>query len=113
MAGDCQPPWCQHFCRLVLLCVTVHLTESVSLPVSLDVTVIVSLSDWQSHCIFDTKVTVTVTMSVSTGVIPLFVGIIGCDCDSVHHFTVVTVSTPVGIVDCTPVSFLVNVVLTV
>lgn len=79
----------------------------------MDVTVIVSLSDWQSHCIFDTKVTVTVTMSVSTGVIPRSLASLDVTVTQCIIFTVVTVSTPVGIVDCTPVSFLVNVVITV
>lgn len=81
--------------------------------ITVDVTVTVSLSDWRSHCILETKVTVTVTVSVSTGVIALFVGIIVCDCDSVHHHPCGGWHYPVGIGTCAPVSFLVNVVLTV
>ena len=51
----------------------------------MDVTVIVSLCDCQSHCIFDSEVTVIVTVSVSIGVIALFVDVIVCDCHSLHH----------------------------
>lgn len=39
----------------------------------------------ESHCIFDSEATVTVTVSLSTGIIALFVGVNVCDCHSLHY----------------------------
>lgn len=51
-AGDCQPPWCQYYC------VTVHLTEYQHPSITVGVTVIISLCNCQSRCIFDSEVTI-------------------------------------------------------
>ncbi|ELW70273.1 hypothetical protein TREES_T100010572 [Tupaia chinensis] len=68
------------------------LSLSASLCHCVDVTVTVPLCDSQSHCIFDSVVSVIVTLSALTGGITLFVGVI---VTITHCFIViVTVTIP-------------------
>lgn len=58
---------CQYYCGLVSFHVSLRL--SISPCRCINVTISVTLCDSQSHCIFDSEVPVTVTVSASTGVI--------------------------------------------